>query len=471
MTIATELQDLRQNVEDLGTAIIAKGGTVTGDGLSTLVADVASIPSGGSVEITGYGRLEFYKNIKTEYFVSGMGCEVEIIDQDLFAEWYNESGASDLQYENGGWYYYDPQTGEPIEVKSLSAIGLQVTLLEPDFAYINIEVYTAVDKTSGIDYVDLDINTFPYLTELNDYDEQNPLVIDDKTIYPICIRKYYFGPDVTTTGNNFCAGMHGDFETDTSYGYNVTSIGSYSYIGCGVLDLPNLTTLGTNCSINSQEVKLPKLTAIPNNTYFRGSTKLILENVITVGNSFTAVDAKRIVMDKVTTIGDYFSAVFATEVTLPNVETIGNRFLYANTGTYASCGGYLRLQIPKVVTIGNDFLAGSPYRGINCTFPNTIFRIGTGFMNDMKYLSGDAQSYSCQLRFDCRPSVLDGSEGALVTAYMNEAGLLRTPLYGCGVGFYGTYKNEWVAALPTKKEKSSVSNAYRGRTTYVAAGN
>lgn len=471
MTIATELQDLRQNVEDLGTAIIAKGGTVTGDGLSTRVADVASIPSGGSVEITGYGRLEFYKNIKTEYFVSGMGCEVEIIDQDLFAEWYNESGARDLRYENGEWYYDDPQTGEPIEVESLSAIGLQVTLLEPDFAYINIETYTIADKTSGIDYVDLDANTFPYLTELNDYDVQNPLVIDDKTIYPICIRKYYFGPEVTTTGNNFCAGMNGDFETDTSYGYNVTSIGSYSYIGCGILDLPNLTTLGTNCSINSQEVKLPKLTAIPNNTYFKNSTKLILENVITVGNSFTATDARRIILDKVTTIGDYFSAPYATEVTLPNVETIGNRFLRTNTGTYAASGDYLRLQIPKVVTIGNDFLAGSTYRGVSCTFPKSIFRINSGFMNDMKYLSGDAQSYCSLLRFDCRPSVLDRSEDALVTAYMQEEGLLRSPLYGCGVGFYGTYKNEWAAALPTKKEKSSYNNAYRGRTTYVAAGN
>lgn len=470
MTIATELQDLQQNVEDLGTAIIAKGGTVTGDGLSTLVADVASIPSGGGVEITGYGRLEFYKNIITEFSLSGEGCEVDIIDQELFETWYNETGVRDLQYENGGWYYNDPQTGEPIEV-TLSEIGLQVTLLEPDFAFIFINANTIADKTSGIDYVDLDANTFPYLTELNDYDVQNPLVIDDKTIYPICIRKYYFGPDVTITGSNFCAGVSGDFETDTTYGYNVTSIGAYSYIGRGVLDLPNLTTIGNNCSIYSQEVKLPKLTAIPNNTSFRGSTNIVLENVTTVGNSFTATDARRIILNKVTTIGDSFYAPYATEVTLPNVETIGNSFLQIDGGTYTACGNYLRLQISKVVTIGNNFLANTSYRGVNCTFPNTIFRIGTGFMADMKYLSGDAQSYCCLLRFDCRPSVLDGSEGALVTAYMQEAGLLRTPLYGCGVGIYGTYKNEWVAALPTKKEKSIYNNAYRGRTTYVAAGN
>lgn len=471
MSIASELENLQTNLAAAKSAVTAKGGTVGNTGLAGLATEIASIPSGGGVEITGYGRLEFYKNIITEFFVSGDGCEVEIIDQDLFETWYYESGALDLQYENGGWYYYDPQTGEPIEVESLSEIGLQVTLLEPDFAYINIETYTIADKISGIDYVNLDANTFPYLTELNHYDIQNPLVIDGKTIYPICIRKYYFGPEVTTTGNNFCAGMNGDFETDTSYGYNVTSIGSYSYIGCGILDLPNLTTLGTNCSINSQEVKLPKLTAIPNYTYFKNSTKLILENVVTVGNSFNATDARRIVMEKVTTIGDYFSAYFATEVTLPNVQTIGNRFLYANTGTYAACGGYLRLQIPKVVTIGNDFLGASPYRGVNCTFPNTILQIGTGFMADMKYISGDAQSYSCLLRFDCPPSVLNGSAGALVTSYMQETGLLHTPLYGCGVGFYGTYKNEWVAALPTKKEKSDYNNNYRGRTTYVAAGN
>lgn len=48
MSIANEIETLAQNVSDLQDAIVAKGGTVTGNGLATLVQDVEEIPSGGA---------------------------------------------------------------------------------------------------------------------------------------------------------------------------------------------------------------------------------------------------------------------------------------------------------------------------------------------------------------------------------------------------------------------------------------
>ena len=47
MSIAEELLTLNQNISDLQDAIVAKGGTVTGNGLVDLVQDVKNIPSGG----------------------------------------------------------------------------------------------------------------------------------------------------------------------------------------------------------------------------------------------------------------------------------------------------------------------------------------------------------------------------------------------------------------------------------------
>lgn len=57
MTIASEIQDLQSNLQDAKSAVTTKGGTVTDSGLAGLATEIASIPSGGTLD--NYGSITY----------------------------------------------------------------------------------------------------------------------------------------------------------------------------------------------------------------------------------------------------------------------------------------------------------------------------------------------------------------------------------------------------------------------------
>lgn len=60
MTIASEIQDLQTNLQAAKTAVTTKGGTVGDTGLAGLASEIASIPSGGTLD--NYGTITYLDN-------------------------------------------------------------------------------------------------------------------------------------------------------------------------------------------------------------------------------------------------------------------------------------------------------------------------------------------------------------------------------------------------------------------------
>ncbi len=462
------LTKLTDDIRDSYDAVEEKGGTLPEHkNTDSLPEAIRSIAGGGS--ITGYGKIEFFKKKIDEFDFSCNYCTAEIVDNDLFGKWYAETRSSSIDYNNGVWVYWSYE-GEQIEIDDFSSIGLEVNLDSPDTDWANIEIYYEVkpDLESGIDSVDIDSAGYEILHNLYDYYD-TPAPFGDKEVYTCCIYRYYFGTLVEDDGDNFLAGnLYEGWEIDCRAGTNVTRFGNSCRLGRGVLSLPNLTSIGIGVEIASDKIELPKLETIGNSCTIYTGGELTLLKLTSIGNNFTADYASNINFPKVVSIGNNFSAKRALRIDLNEVQTVGTYFLRGAQGIRLREGSAtLYLYIPKIVSIGNYGLYHCNYSCLECVFPATIQSIGSWFLFESNGLWGDAQSGGSQIAFNCPPSVMIDSSHCLITsATKNEEALLKKPLYGCGVGIGGTYKNEWVAALPTAVIPAG--NNVFGRKTYVS---
>lgn len=472
MSIAGSLEHLADDIRIAYKAIDEKGGTIPEHKNTENLGDsIASIEEGGSVEITEYGRLDYYKVVELEFSLSGMECEVEIEDQNVFKAWWNENNKpDDIQYESGEWYFYGDE-GQVI-IEDLSEIGLSVTLDDPEtpFADIMIEGRYVPDDTGGIGSIVITETDFETLHHLNEYYD-TPVTIGDKEIYTVAMCKYWFGPEVTEVGNNFLSGnLYDFFETDTSWGINVQSIGSGFSSGLGSrFYLPELTSLGDYATFNAKTVSFPKLTRVGNGFNAIGANSIILPEVTSIGNNFNAGNTRVLTLQKCQSIGDNFSGLYLNNLTLPEVITIGTSFLKGEMGANLKGGSRaIRISFPKVVTIGAGFLSFCNYAQLIITFPETITSIGQGLFSACDSLCGYSSSYGSQINVNCPPSVVSGGNvgGNITSQTTSSESLSRMPIYGCGIGFNGTYKNEWASAFPTQVFTMKTGSV-QGRKTFV----
>lgn len=470
MAISDLLTKLTDDIRDSYDAVEEKGGTLPEHkNTDSLPEAIRSIAGGGSV--TGYGKIEFFKKKIDVFDLSCNYCTAEIVDNDLFGEWYAKTRSSSIDYYNGVWTYWNHE-GEQIEIDDFSSMGLEVNLDSPDTDWANIEIYYEVkpDLESGIDSVDIDSAGYEVLHNLYDYYD-TPAPFGDKEVYTCCIYRYYFGPLVEDAGDNFLAGnLYEGWEIDCRAGTNVTRFGNDCRLGRGVLSLPNLTSVGNGFQTASDKIELPKLETIGNYCTIYGGGELTLLELTSIGNNFTADSVENIRFPKVVSIGNNFSAKRAVRIDLDEVQTVGTYFLRGAQGVRLREGSAtLYLYIPKIVRIGSYGLFHCNYSCFECIFPATIQSIGSNFLFESNGLWGDSQSAGSQIAFNCPPSVMvDSSRCLLSSATASEAVLLKKPLYGCGVGIGGTYKNEWVAALPTTVVPTGHGTAVFGRKTYVA---
>lgn len=472
MSIADKLEKLTTDIMSAYGAIESKGGTIPEHkNTDSLPTAIESIEGGGSVEITEYGRLDYYKVVELEFSLSGMECEAEIEDQNVFGAWWNENNKpNDIQYESGEWYFRGD--GGQVIIEDFSEIGLSVTLDDPEtpFAEIMIEGRYAPDDTGGIGSIVITETDFETLHHLGEYYD-TPAPIGDKEIYTVAMCKYWFGPEVTEVGNNFLSGnLYNFFETDTSWGINVQSIGSGFRSGFGSrFYLPELTSLGDYATFNVKTVSFPKLTRIGNYFNAIGADSIILPEVTSIGNNFNAGNTRVLTFQKCQSIGDNFSGLYLNNLTLPEVITIGTSFLKGEMGSGLKGGSRaIRIDFPKVVTIGASFLPFCNYAQLMITFPETITSIGQGLFGACDSLCGSSSSFGSQITVNCPPSVVAGGNvaGNITSQSTRSESLSRMPIYGCGIGFNGTYKNEWASAFPTQVFTVR-TNTVQGRKTFV----
>ena len=470
MSIADSLEQLTSDIRTAYEAINEKGGTIPEHKNTENLGDsIASIEEGGGVEITEYGRLDYYKVVELEFSISGMECEAEIEDQNVFEAWWNENNKpNDIQYESGEWYFWGD--GGQVIIEDFSEIGLSVILDDPEtsFAVIMIKGRYVPDDTGGIGSIVITETDFETLHHLDDYYD-TPATIGDKEIYTVAMCKYWFGPEVTEVGNNFLSGnLYDFFETDTSWGTNVQSIGSNFHGGLGSrFYLPELTSLGDYATFYATEVSFPNLTSIGNYFSAGGATTTIkLPEVTSIGNNFNAGNTRYLTLQKCQSIGDNFSGLYLENLTLPEVITIGTNFLKGNW--VGSCA--INISFPKVVTIGAGFLSFCNYAQLTIIFPETITSIGQGLFRSCNSLCGYSSSLGSQIGVNCPPSVVSGGNVAgniTSNTYENSEVLSRVPIYGCGIGFNGTYKDEWASAFPTQVFTMGSYGSVQGRKTFV----
>lgn len=474
MSVADKLEKLTTDIRSAYDAVEEKGGTIPEHKNTENLAPAIESIEGASVEITEYGRLDYYKAVQLEFSLHGMECEVEIEDREVFEAWWNDNNKPhNIQYESGQWYFWGDE-GQVI-IEDFSEIGLSVTLDDPgtSFAEITIDGRYVPDETGGIVSVVITETDFETLHHLGDYYD-TPVTIGDKEIYTVAMCKYWFGPEVTEVGNNFLSGnLYSSFETDTSWGINVESIGSgFRSYGGYRFYLPELTSLGDNATFDTTMISFPKLARIGNNFHATGASDIELPEVTSIGNNFSAGKTQQLLLPKCQSIGNNFSGLFLYNLTLPEVTTIGTGFLTGSVVSGLREGSRaLNIRFPKVVTIGAGFLSYCNYAQLMITFPETITSIGQGLFGACNSICGYSSSYGSHITVNCPPSVVAGGNVAgniTSQTIRNSEVLSRTPIYGCGIGFDGTYKNEWVSAFPTQVfTTGSHGTTVQGRKTFV----
>ena len=460
MSIATEVEDLNTNLTAAKSAVTAKGGTVGDTGLAGLATEIASIPSGGgSTEVTGYGKLLYYWDVTEDFQMSGMGCEVDIVDEETFESWWLEAGCpNELMYEEGTWYYYDPQTSEQVIV-DITKTGLSVTLWDEHYAMIHMYKEINVNTASGLHSADLDSTTFNLLFGLSEggYVEINGDRVYQTYETPV---KYYVGPDVTTIGDNFINCQ----EIDTTYGTGVTSIGDYFQCPkSGYFYLPELASIGNNCQIVSSRVDLPKLTSLGNSNIISAQS-INVPKLVSIGNacSFSGLVASGpVIYDSLQTIGDNFR-VFMVGTTssrfrFPKLTTIGDGFF--SQCVMARC----QIELPKVQTIGTGFLSQATGKFI-INLPNisgTLTSIGSGF------LGKSPNAYGTITVGYLSPNIVQGDAKASISSYGYFASvpLDQQEIYQMGFAFSGNNASAWQSYFPTMNGTDS-GRPY-GRKTYI----
>lgn len=457
MSIASEITALNSNLTAAKSAVTAKGGTVGDTGLAGLAAEIESIPSGGgSTEVTGYGKLLYYWDVTENFQMSGMGCEVDIVDEETFESWWTEAGYPDrLMYEEGTWYYYDQQTYEQVTV-DITKIGLSITLWGEPFAEISMYKEINVNTASGLHSADLDSTTFNLLFGLSDdeYVEINGDRVYQTYETPV---KYYVGPDVTTIGDNFVRCQ----EIDTTYGTGVTSIGdSFQCSKSGYFYLPELTSIGNNCQIVSSRVNLPKLTSLANGDSISAQS-ISVPKLVSIGDACTfggLVSSGPTTFESLQTVGNNFKIYMVcntnTRLKFPKLTTIGNGFL--SQAHFSYC----QVELSRVQTIGTQFLYWATGHYI-INLPSTLVSIGTGF------LGSAPDAYGTITVGNLSPNIVQGDAKASISSYgyYAQVELDKQVIYQMGFAFSGNNASAWQNYFPTMN--GTYSGKPYGRKTYV----
>lgn len=495
MSIASEITALNTNLTAAKDAVVDKGGAVGDTGLAGLATEIASIPSGGE-PIPPYGQIEYYWDVRDVYLAEGDGCTVTIDDADAYAAFFEEAFAStgttgDLQYQDGEWIYYDwEDPDDPEKTVDLATIGLSVVFDDPSdpYGYIMCSKAREIHEESGLAGVSVD--TAAALDGLTQTDSDGNYDVDGTSIYPNSIRKYSFGPSVTTVPTGFLyytANGEARFEeTDYTNATNVTSIGDSVVLkGKSSAVFPSLLSIGNSVTIYASYFAAPKLLTI--GTYFSLPfvSEVMLPKVTSIGAYFRAGKAINIGLESVETIGQNFAADYATWIYLPKIRTIGNYFLSNSKATSVKMSfiqGFSQGQpVSDLTTIGSTFMqsaacstielatdepSGSDTGGYGFLIPQTVTSIGSSFMRDCSNFAGiitvycPASVFGTSTTFDYLMLISDwtGTQSASCT----------DPIYTKGFRLKGSQKNSWATRFPTMAKTQISTGRYASRTTIMA---
>lgn len=219
MSIASELEALANNLQDINTAIVQKGGEASTTGASGMSSAIENIPSGGGEEVvvveSSYGVLRYYSEVTSNFTIGYYdSCDVTISDNATFQSFMatNFTGFDDVQcqYRMGEgvdeWRFsaFNMETMQEVTVDVATAdmpttAGLTVTPYE-NWATISISYITVVDTTSTVNAVVLSSQA-EY--EKLCWDDNRHKTIEGVDMIPERVEGFFFGDIPTSVPNHF----------------------------------------------------------------------------------------------------------------------------------------------------------------------------------------------------------------------------------------------------------------------------
>lgn len=436
MAIADDLEKLASDLSDAYDAIEAKGGTMpehkNTDSLPTAIGSI----EGGGVGPSEWGRIWLYKWSRSYEYYSD-NCTI-VVDWAVFEKYVQEINPPYDEYmdwvtfgwnsDTGLWSSYEFQT--PIEDVSdewlAENMGISVSDIDPEEqGYASFSV--GLKKTVIVDFesepICLELNEELYNSMGTTQDENYEGVIwsDSYNVPSYAIAKFEFGTEPTRTPTGMLSYTGGNVKVDTTY-WNITELGDDFLFYCTVtndtvIPFEDITIVGNK---------------VCNNCH--GITHAInFTNAVSIGDAFLYNDWN---FDQPVTFGN-------------NLVSIGTGFLgrtkFNRTLTFPE----------SLESIGEGFLRETTAFDQPLVFPSSLQSLGGSLLFSAQKMKSTVDFGD--LDTDIIANVSSGLKAnILASQYTNF------PMFQQGIGIKGTYKQNWLSALPNK------TNAFPYRRLYAA---
>ena len=408
MSIASELQDLNNNILDAYTAVQGKGGTVPANkNMVNLPTAINSISGGGgttvtSLYVTANGtytapagtaytpvevavpatvgditpRLTSYDPVTGIFTGENLGASGKIYLLDRMQN-------KGVEVSVSSWSATSVELTTPIDTSTIQGTtsvwavptGEEATnklIIDGDIALTGYGIVYHTSGSNSVIYADQISNQTQFdslCASTSSTSATWSATVGSRTVYNSEIVGIQIGPDATSTPSYFLVACHNlnqpvDFNNVTSYGTNTLSY-------CEKLDHPvrlgtNATSVGgyfmSYCRSYNQPIDISGLTSISG--YFMAYCTDFNQE-LTFSNSLT-------------TIGTYFMEycdAFNKPITITANATIGDDFLY-------SCSGFnQQVDVSGVSTIGKYFLAFCKQFNKPITFSSSGVTMGDYFLD------------------------------------------------------------------------------------------
>lgn len=356
MSVQSEIIDLQNHLQSAKMAVNNAGGGIGNTGLAGLASEIASIPTGGEVEVGSFGKVAYYDKTFIIDNINAMGCKAEVVDIDKVIQWADSSYLF-IRSEEGSWYINGgdgPYTISDIE----TLVGVLITDVEDDWAEIHIR--GEIGPNFAGKRTECAIQTIEEFEEFYfnyNIDKREASLPNGETIDQNQITEFILGPDCLELGDYFLAQCHGLMIFDASLATEMTLIGNYVF---------------------EQAKSLFHITG--------------LNSVLTIGNNFCTQNPSReqIELPKVETIGNHFCVSSQLHhfygAKMPNLRIIGNNFLSGCTflqvcffSSIAQSTGGTPLPLEQIGT--NAFVACNNLTSINMEGFSSTIHVGENFCN------------------------------------------------------------------------------------------
>ena len=377
-TIAENLQRLIDAKTAIGSAITAKGGTVSvGDGLEEFAADIATIPSGGggSQPRKDVNFYDYDGTIVNSYTAAEFANLSELpanpTHEGLIAQGWNWSLADAKEYvaENNrldiGQMY----------VTSDGKTRIYITLTEGRISpilqlYLNANSELDIDWGDGGAHSTFTSTSDEYKSERHNYASAGDYVI----AITVTTGSFILLSSSTTVSSILWNGNNSASSPDRAYNNSIQKI----EIGT---DVDSISSNAFQSCYSLMSITIPDSVVIISSNAFQSCYSLmsitIPDSVTNIGkNAFNSCSslASITIPDSVTSIG---SNAFVACYSLASI-TIPDSVVTINSNIFAACSSLASITIPdSVVTISSDVFSGCPSLA-SITIPDSVTSIGSG---------------------------------------------------------------------------------------------